>query len=101
MFESPYDPLFRIIHIGVRKIPGNAGQRPSSDHGFVGRAVYDPDMTLGEVFRTWKTQRTRRKAAVQRLCEACGGPLGDDPWLTYFRVCSAGCEETAGSRWTM
>jgi hypothetical protein len=52
---------------------------PLSDH-FNALAVYYPVMTLGEVFRNWKTMRAARKAAVQGTCEACGGPLGDDPW---------------------
>jgi hypothetical protein len=33
-------------------------------------------MTLGEVFRNWKTLWIVRKAAVRAAREVCGGPLG-------------------------
>ena len=64
-------------------------------------AVYDPVMTLGEDFKLWKSRRAARKAAAQDACEACRGPLGDNPWTTYYRTCSADCEEAAASCFTM
>lgn len=79
----------------------SAMYQPESCGRFSDGAVYYPVMILGEVFRNWKTRRTARKAAVLAAYEVCGGPLGTDPWVTYYRACSADCEDTAGSRWTL